>query len=526
MTDKLIVSHRGALRGKYGASGLARIRTALTQLIGADRKRGLVTRVLYLDDARAMRARRATAVTDPADYAATKAAIDAVFRAERPDYLMILGAPDVVAHQPLRNPLFEPPGEPDRYAWSDLPYACDGPASDDTAAFTGPTRVVGRLPDLRGATRAAEAAHLVRLLRTAATYKRRAPEDYAAHFALSAKSWTVSSQRNLFAIFGRSDRLRTAPPSGPRFGAAATAPLAHFINCHGSEGSPEFQGQHGRRYPIALTTRSIAGRIAPGTVAAVECCYGAQLYSAGLIGVDIPICQSYLAQGAYGYFGSTTIAYGDSRKMVAADLLVQYFLLEIQGGASLGRAALHARQRYVREIVDLDPTDLKTLAQFILLGDPAVHPVELDAPAMANREANAGDGRRARRQDRRSKLAGEGMFLQASRPTASRAAKLPALTPSLWKSLTTIARDAGMPSPPKFRMFAVHAPVVARDGGRRGPARMKAQMAGAARSAVARRRYFVAIQKPPGAGAGPHAVAVVVKEVAGRIVDVRRYEQR
>src|SRR4029079_12063703 len=142
-------------------------------------------------------------------------------------------------------------------------------------------------------------------------------------------------------------------PSGPRFGVAALRPLAHFINCHRREGSDAFQAQHGRSHTISLTTRSIAGRIAPGTVAGVECCYGAQLYAADLIGIDIPICQSYLAQGAYGYFGSTTIAYGESRTMSAADLLVQYFLLEVLAGASLGRAALRARQRYVREIVDL-----------------------------------------------------------------------------------------------------------------------------------------------------------------------------
>ncbi|MCC7328378.1 MAG: hypothetical protein IT521_16395 [Burkholderiales bacterium] len=525
MTDKLIVSNRGALRRKYGASGLARIGSALTRLVAADKKRGLVTRVLYLDDTRAMRARRATAVAEPDDYAATKAAIDALFQAESPDYLMIVGAPDVVAHQPLRNPLLDPPDEPDRYAWSDLPYACDGPYCDDTAAFTGPTRVVGRLPDLRGATRAADASHLVSLLRTAATYKSREPEDYAAHFALSAKTWTVSSQRNLFAIFGRSDRLRTSPPSGPRFGAATGAAHAHFINCHGSEGSPEFQGQYGKSYPIALSTRSIAGRIAPGTVAAVECCYGAQLYSAGLIGVDIPICQSYLAQGAYGYFGSTTIAYGDALKTVAADLMAQYFLLEIQEGASLGRAALHARQRYVRESVDLDPTDLKTLAQFILLGDPAVHPVRRDPPASIVPKTVGNEARRTRRRERRAKLAGDGEFLQASRPTASRAAPMPPLATSLRRALATIAKDAGLCTPQRFRVFPLQAPM-ASVGERTTRSPDRSMKAPSAATRTTRRRYFVAIEKPPGAGAGPRAIAVVVKETAGRIVDVRRYVQR
>jgi len=525
MTDKLIVSNKGALRRKYGGAGLARIRTALERLVAADRKRGLVTHVVYLDDARAMHAHRAPVVTDPVDYAATKAAIDAVFRAQRPDYLMLLGAPDVVAHQPLDNPLYDPPDEPDRYAWSDLPYACAGPPSADIASFTGPTRVVGRLPDLMGATEPAQAAHVVTLLRCAARYRSRDAEDYAAYFGLSAQSWAVSSGRTLFEVFGNRDDLRTAPPSGPRFGAAALRPLAHFINCHGSEGSDEFQGQHGRSYPISLTTRSIAGRVAPGTVAGVECCYGAQLYAADLLGIDIPICQSYLAQGAYGYFGSTTIAYGEARAMSAADLIVQYFLLEVLGGASLGRAALRARQRYVREIVDLDPTDLKTLAQFTLLGDPSVHPVRAAASPVGGSAADEDAGNRQRRRERRAKLASEGAHLQASRATAPKAAKLPSLAPKTRRALVRIAEEAGIRATGRFRMFAVRPPVspgVDPAGG----ARRAVRRAGFTRVDTAGRRFFVVIEKPRHAGGGPHAVAVVVKEVAGRIVDVRKYEQR
>jgi hypothetical protein len=527
MTDKLIVSNKGALRRKYGAAGLARIRTALEQLVTADRTRGLVTRVLYLDDAAAMRKRRAPVVADPVDYATTKTAIDAIFRKETPDYLLLLGAPDVVAHQPLQNPLFDPPDEPDTYAWSDLPYACAGPYSHDIASFTGPTRVVGRLPDLTGATDPAQAAHVISLLRSAARYRSRNAEDYAAHFALSAHAWAVCSGRNLFEIFGNRDNLRTSPPSGPRFGAAALAALAHFINCHGGEGSDEFQGQFGRNYPVSLSTRAVAGRIKPGTVAGVECCYGAQLYAADLIGIDIPICQSYLAQGAYGYFGSTTIAYGESRTMSAADLIVQYVLLEILGGASLGRAALRARQRYVREVVDLDPTDLKTLAQFTLLGDPAVQPVLADVPPLADKAADGDVAKRQRRRERRAKLASEGAHLQASRATASKPAKMPALAPRVHRALTKIAKDAGIRSPQRFRMFAVRAPVTpVAERTKKGAVRKLARRAGAARIDTSKRRFFVAIEKPPNAGRGPHAVAVVVKEVAGRIVDVRKYEQR
>lgn len=512
MSDKLIVSNRGALRAKYGATGLARVRAALRKLIAADRRRGLVSVVVFLDDARAMRARRARAVVDPADGQATKAAIDALYRTEKPDYLLIVGAHDVVAHQPLRNPLFEPPEDPDRHAFSDLPYACDAPYSTDPAKFVGPTRVVGRLPDLTAATSPRDAAYLIGLIATAAGYRSRPPEHYAQHFALSARSWERSSQRNLFDIFGDSSELRTSPPHGPRFGAGTLGAPTHFINCHGNEGTPEFQGQFRRDFPIALSTRSIAGKIARGTIAAVECCYGAELYAAGVIGTDLPICQSYLAQGAYGYFGSTTIAYGESRTLAAADLIVQHFLLAVLEGASIGRATLIARQRYAEESTELDPTDLKTLAQFTLLGDPSVHPVKVPDPALVPKGVDSVAARRGSRRERRAKLAAMGRFLKATKPTASRAQATYAPPPAVRRALDGIARNAGVDDGSRFRMFPVRRP--ARATGPQGKA------AGFAR------RYFVAVQKPRGVGTAPRVLAIVARDVGGRIVNFRVYERR
>ena len=58
MTDKLIVTHGGALRRKYGAAGYREIRAAIRRLIAADRRRGLAAKLVLLDDARAMRVRR------------------------------------------------------------------------------------------------------------------------------------------------------------------------------------------------------------------------------------------------------------------------------------------------------------------------------------------------------------------------------------------------------------------------------------------------------------------------------------
>ena len=52
--DKVIVSHRGALRDKYGDQGLDLIISAVDELVAADAKRGLQTEVIFIDDADAM----------------------------------------------------------------------------------------------------------------------------------------------------------------------------------------------------------------------------------------------------------------------------------------------------------------------------------------------------------------------------------------------------------------------------------------------------------------------------------------
>jgi hypothetical protein len=118
--------------------------------------------------------------------------------------------------------------------------------SHDIASFTGPNRVVGRLPDLVGASNPAQADHVISLLKSAAGYRGRDAENYAPYFALSAFTWAISSGRNLFEIFGNRKNLRTAPSSGPLFSAAALAPLAHFINCHGGEGAAYFRDRRAK----------------------------------------------------------------------------------------------------------------------------------------------------------------------------------------------------------------------------------------------------------------------------------------
>ena len=142
--DKIIVSNRSALLKKYTEQELRRIEDAVADLIASDERRGIETRLFYLDD-KAMRDFGGRPVRGPADTRGNKDAIDKLYKQYSPDYIMILGAPDVVPHIKVTNLTHDEDGQ---IIDSDLPYACDTRFHRDARRFLAPTRVVGRLPDI------------------------------------------------------------------------------------------------------------------------------------------------------------------------------------------------------------------------------------------------------------------------------------------------------------------------------------------------------------------------------------------
>jgi hypothetical protein len=73
-------------------------------LKAADRKRGFNTALLFLDDPATMRRYGGRAVTDPMSGQQHKEAIDAIYAASEPEYLVILDAADVIPHVSMINP--------------------------------------------------------------------------------------------------------------------------------------------------------------------------------------------------------------------------------------------------------------------------------------------------------------------------------------------------------------------------------------------------------------------------------------
>jgi hypothetical protein len=373
MSYKILVASRSALIGKYTKAGFDKVAAAVKDLIAADKKRGFITSLIFVDDPVVMRRYKGSAVTDPKSGQQHKEAIDAIYKSLQPEYLVILDAPDIIPHVSMQNPA---PEDDDPDVPSDLPYACDAPFSRDPRKLLSITRVVGRIPGILGADRP---TFLTDLLKACATFTPRPRAAYLSYFALSAEVWQKSTAKSLNEIFGNSNKIFVSPPVAGSRANRNLAPLMHFINCHGDTISPNFFGQRGDKYPIALTSDGVGNNASGKTVIAAECCYGAELYDPKREKDEKPpIAISYFKRGAVGFFGSTNTAYGEAVRMSAADVITRYFMINVLGGASLGRACLQARQKFV-DTEDLDIYNLKTIAQFILLGDPSLQPCQEDA---------------------------------------------------------------------------------------------------------------------------------------------------
>jgi hypothetical protein len=131
--------------------------------------------------------------------------------------------------------------------------------------------------------------------------------------------------------------------------------------------------------------------------------------------------------GAYAFAGSTTVAYGDFERNGDADLLCQFFIEGVLRGASVGRAFLEARHRFVKKASRLDPAERKTLAQFNVYGDPSLTPVSLQGvPSLMNASSTADVlSARTERKERRRLLFQQGSALLIREPLFRRSPAKP-----------------------------------------------------------------------------------------------------
>lgn len=402
MANKVILTNKTALTAKYGASGLQAIQAALTTMIAADRGRNVITTVVYMDDVVQMAKLNAKVVTDAASDPQNKTAVDGVWSALNPVYTMILDGPDVVTQQTLVNTV---PGDPDPTIPSDLPYASSAGYSDSVLPFVSPTRIVSRMPGVtrKDLTRVADATPIVRAIMNSVGMKPVPPAWYMAYFG-AAMQVSQTSKIVVTNVFGGADGLAWSPPSGPEWSTLQYQQMAQYFGLHGAKGSPRWYGDDGAgNYPVALESRLVSQQTSLGMMCTSLACYGAQLFAAGASDA-LPLCNTYVGNGALAFFGSTNSSFSGPRagNPQFGDLFCQTFMQKMLGGGSAGAMLLNARTAYAAGVGAWDPTQLKTMAQFLTYGDPsfpigslpAAAEVESDVP-FADAQAIAGARRLA-----------------------------------------------------------------------------------------------------------------------------------
>ena len=441
---KVLITSKNKLQFKYGKNFL-NLEDLFSKLIAADAKKGIETKLIYVDD-EASAAKAGVKPIQIINEKNSKKIVDDIAKKLSPAYILLLGADDVIPFQCITNPA----DDDDLEVESDLPYACDAPYSKTINNFIGRTRVVGRLPDIIGVQK--NISYFKTVITNVIKQKPADIGKYSNYFAMSASVWKKSTALTLQTVFNDNKMLVLSPSGMPDtpLTKEKLSPLIHFYNCHGAKIDPGYYGQKGNTYPTAITSPTLVKNITTGTVIAAECCYGAQIYDPSKRNNVHSMASTYLANGAISFLGSTTIAYGPADHNSLADLFTQYFVKSILNGASAGRALLEARQKFLTESgPQLDPYELKTLAQFLLLGDPSVQPVVCDED-VASKTLIGGSV-----ENRRLKLISKGMSLDN---TLSASVKTNAAPASANKTeLDSIIKKASFTGTPQNGVYHVKA---------------------------------------------------------------------
>jgi hypothetical protein len=155
-------------------------------------------------------------------------------------------------------------------------------------------------------------------------------------------------------------------------------------------------------------------------------------------------------------------------------LICQFFLQRVLAGASLGRAALEARQRFIERCSPLSPINRKTLAQFNLYGDPSITPVDV---AMAKAVASKGGSKvfakglmgatalqeagAVERADRRATLRAKGEVLKELQPRMSETkAGPPKSVEASLKTYMNRLKFTPLPNPVSYKVQSTVTPTI------------------------------------------------------------------
>jgi hypothetical protein len=294
------------------------------------------------------------------------------------------------------NPAYDQSGDDDEMVPTDNPYASSKRfRPSKRISYLVPDRVIGRIPDMLPDPgkegRNSDPAWFVDYLRTARSWKAQPDTFYArALYAICTREAKGAALDCLKYIAREESRLFVCPSTtdgSSRARKGLSAPV-HMIKCHGSQFRSAFYGEKETDKQIkflkALRSPTLESRLTSATLVTTMCCYGAQIYSpsdpkAKYVD-EWPLASTYLRKGALAFVGATMKAWvGFPLEKKWADVLAADYLKNVLAGSSTGRAFLDSKTAYAYSIIDqgriLSLADEKTLIEYVLLGDPSIHPV-------------------------------------------------------------------------------------------------------------------------------------------------------
>ncbi len=297
-----------------------------------------------------------------------------IYRVAKPKYLLLVGDEKVIDSAKWYNVNYVKPnpereGDSDKYVDSDLPYLTldlESPWSGQqwhNFLFEGCVRV-GRIPCLSVDGYKSAVAYFENVMRSDSN------RQALNSFALSAKLWEKTSK----IIYRPFEREVYTSPEKTAFDfmkdtlkcyCGGQEPNLLFFSLHGNPQVNYWMGDDGGEYyPMAFTSDCLppgGSRYVIGTTA----CYGAKPTD------DESMLFTAIQNGCIAYLGSTQIAYGATDgSCCCSDVLVGEWIKKVAERYTFGDAYIAALKQLCHE--NMDPCEIKTLAEFSLYGDPSL----------------------------------------------------------------------------------------------------------------------------------------------------------
>jgi hypothetical protein len=395
-TVKLSVTVKRRLERKYkkNSAALKQINTAIEDWIAADADRGVHTVHVAVDDSAEMlrvwrdyfpKAPRVRPVSGRVTALKVKRAVDDLWERLKPKYLVLFGGDDLVPMFRVPNPTHywsQGATDWDRMLPTDSPYASRKPFDpQDIDSYLVPDRVIGRIPDIKSIK---DPGWLVDYLKTAARWRSKFPSFYKKTYAICTSESSSAGRECMQFISKPVSNLLISPPTRDTSTSARNRLSArlHLIKCHGTRLDANFWGK-GKRFVRAIKSTTLKECLKPATLVGTTCCWGAQIFSPYARHARRgrwPLASTYLRKGAFAFVGSTARAWFGGPTMGFADYIVADYLKWILRRASIGRAFLESKHGYMCYYLEgggtADALDQKTMIEYVLLGDPSIHPVK------------------------------------------------------------------------------------------------------------------------------------------------------